>query len=48
MDNDNVFCSKCGVTTIIDYGIHNDRFGCVLKGRCKKCGGDIARYIEDD
>ena len=44
----NVFCSKCGVTTIVDYGIHNDRFGVVLKGLCKKCGGSVARMVEDD
>lgn len=44
----NVFCSKCGVTTIVDYGIHNDRFGVVLKGFCKKCGGSVARMVEDE
>jgi len=44
----NVFCSKCGVTTIVDYALHNDRFGVVLKGKCKKCGGDIARFVEDE
>jgi uncharacterized protein YdhG (YjbR/CyaY superfamily) len=44
---DNVFCSKCGVTTIVNYGIHNDRFGLVLKGSCKKCGGSVARFVED-
>ena len=43
----NVFCSKCGVTTIVHYGIHNDRFGLVLKGSCKKCGGIVARFVED-
>jgi len=44
----NVFCSKCGVTTIVDYALHNDRFGVVLKGKCKKCGGNIARFVEDE
>ncbi len=44
----NVFCSKCGVTTIVDYAIHNDRFGVVLKGSCKKCGGNVARLVEDE
>lgn len=43
----NVFCSKCGVTTIIDYSMHNDRYGILLKGRCKKCGKKVARLIED-
>lgn len=44
---DNVYCSKCGISTIVDYGIHNDRFGLVLKGSCKKCGGSVARFVED-
>ena len=35
----NVFCSKCGVTTIVDYALHNDRFGVVLKGKCKSAEG---------
>jgi len=43
----NVFCSKCGITTIVDYALHNDRFGVVLKGKCKKCGKDVARFVED-
>lgn len=43
----NVYCSKCGVTTIIDYSIHNDRFGILLKGKCKKCGKEVARLIEE-
>jgi len=44
----NVFCAKCGVTTIVDYGVHNDRFGVLLKGYCKKCGGSVARLVEDE
>jgi len=44
----NVFCSKCGVTTIVDYALHNDRFGIVLKGKCKKCGKDVVRLVEDE
>ena len=31
----NVFCSVCGVTTIVDFSMHNDKFGIVLKGKCK-------------
>ena len=45
---DNVYCSKCRTATIVDYGIHNDRFGLVLKGSCKKCGGSVARFVEDE
>ena len=44
----NVFCSKCGVTTIVDYSIQNDQFGLVLQGRCKQCGGSVARFVEND
>lgn len=44
----NVYCSKCGMTKIIDYGIHDDRFGLVLKGFCQKCGGRVARMVEDE
>ena len=42
----NVFCSACGVTTIVEYSMHNDNFGVLLKGKCKKCGKDVARLVE--
>ena len=44
----NVFCSTCGVTTIVDYSIHNDKFGVLLKGKCKKCGNNVARLVENE
>lgn len=44
----NVFCSTCGVTKIVDYTLHNDRFGVVLEGKCKQCGNQIARLVEDN
>jgi len=44
----NVFCVKCAVTTIVDYEIVPDKYGIVLKGKCKKCGHDVRRLIEDD
>ncbi len=44
----NVSCSSCGVTTIIDYSIHNDKLGVLLKGKCTKCGKDVARLVEDE
>lgn len=43
----NVFCSSCGETTIIDFCIINDSYGIVLQGKCAKCGGKVARYVED-
>lgn len=44
----NVFCSKCGVTTIVEYSMHIDKSSILLKGKCKKCGGQVARLIEDE
>lgn len=43
----NVYCSACGETTIVDFSMHNDKFGVVLKGKCKKCGKDVAKMVED-
>jgi len=45
---DNVFCSDCGVTTIVEYTLGNDKLGVLLKGKCKKCGKDVARLVEDE
>ena len=45
---DNVFCSDCGVTTIVEYTLNNDKFGVLLEGKCKKCGRDVARLVEDE
>lgn len=44
----NVFCSKCGVTTIVEYTINDEKFGVLLKGKCKKCGNDVRRLVEDE
>lgn len=45
----NVYCSACrDVTTIVDYDIVSDRLGIILKGKCKKCGGNIARFVESE
>lgn len=44
----NVFCSACGVTTIVEYTLHDNKFGILLKGKCKKCGKDVARLVEDE
>jgi predicted house-cleaning noncanonical NTP pyrophosphatase (MazG superfamily) len=43
----NVYCRTCGVTRIIDYCIVNDKLGIILQGKCAKCGGNVARYLED-
>lgn len=44
----NVFCSTCGVTTLVEYSMHNDKFGILLKGKCKKCGREVVRLVEDE
>ncbi|MBB6449966.1 hypothetical protein HNR44_001944 [Geomicrobium halophilum] len=44
----NVFCSSCGVTTIKGYTLHDDTQGVLLKGKCKTCGEDVARLVEDE
>lgn len=44
----NVFCSSCGVTTIVEYTLHDEKFGILIKGKCKKCGMDVARLVEDE
>lgn len=43
----NAFCSNCGETEIVDYTLHNDEEGVLLKGKCKQCGKDVARLVED-
>ena len=45
---DNVFCSNCYVTTIVDYTMSDEKHGIVIRGKCKKCGKDIARVVDKD
>ncbi|KMJ56291.1 hypothetical protein AB685_22730 [Bacillus sp. LL01] len=45
---ENVFCSKCGVTTIVNYTLKDGEHGIVLKGTCKTCGSNVARVVEDN
>jgi hypothetical protein len=44
----NVFCSVCGVTTIVDYTVVPNEYysDVVLKGKCKHCGKEVARLVE--
>ncbi|MHB1664170.1 MAG: hypothetical protein ACYCT7_02760 [bacterium] len=44
----NVYCSVCGMTTIVNYTIVLNEYYCdvVLKGKCKHCGKDVARLVE--
>lgn len=44
---DNALCSECGVTTIVNYTITDDKGGLLIKGACKKCGKEVVRFVED-
>ena len=44
----NAFCTDCFVATIVDYEITSDKFGIALRGKCKQCGKDVVRVVEDD
>lgn len=43
----NVFCPTCFETTIVNYSVLDDQYGILLKGKCKTCGNDVARLVED-
>ncbi|MBO8157176.1 MAG: hypothetical protein H0Z32_12005 [Bacillaceae bacterium] len=44
----NVFCVNClGAVEITSYIIEEHEMGIVLKGKCKNCGHDVARVVED-
>ncbi len=46
---ENVFCVKCrGSTEIVEYIQEQVKFGVVLRGKCKKCGNEVARVLEGD
>ena len=42
------YCNKCGVTDLLNYSLHNDRFGLILKGKCSCCNISIGILIEDE
>jgi len=42
----NVFCGKCSVTTIVDYDVTLSDGLVLLRGKCKICGGDVARVVD--
>lgn len=44
----NVFCSNCHLTTMVDYTLSSHKFGILLIGKCKNCGEEIARSVEDE
>ena len=43
----NVYCSKCkDMVKIVDFEATMDKDDLVLKGKCEKCSGKVARLIE--
>ena len=44
---DNVFCSKCFNTTIVNYYFSARKDGVLISGKCKQCSKDVARFVED-
>ncbi len=43
----NVYCSKCKDTVkIVDFEATMDKDDLILKGKCEKCSGNVARLIE--
>lgn len=45
---ENVFCSSCGITTIVEYTLHDGKLDILLKGKCSKCGMNVARLVENE
>ena len=43
----NVICRQCKLSTIKDYSIEKMGPDIVLKGRCSKCNGLVARLVEN-
>lgn len=44
---ENVWCGNClDETTIVGFIVEDDKYGIVLKGRCKNCGQQVARVVE--
>ena len=43
----NVWCSNCreGVL-VVDYKMESHEFGLVIRGKCCKCGNEVARVVD--
>jgi hypothetical protein len=44
----NVYCSKCGMTTITNFSGVVRSGDLLLVGKCAECHGDVARLIESN
>lgn len=43
----NVFCSNCFTTTVVNYEIVSRKDGILIQGKCKHCGHNVARTVEE-
>ena len=41
------FCRQCKMTTIKDFSVEKSGPDIVLKGKCAKCNGPVARLVEN-
>jgi hypothetical protein len=45
----NVWCGDCAkMTTIVRYSVRIEGRNLVLEGECERCGGKVARFIENE
>jgi hypothetical protein len=45
----NIWCKHCGkVTTIVHYTRKVEGSELILEGECERCGGKVARLIENE
>ena len=43
----NVFCINCLVTTVVEYEVVSIKEGILIKGKCIKCGQNVARVVDE-
>ncbi|WP_347562658.1 nucleoside triphosphate pyrophosphohydrolase [Clostridium sp. HBUAS56010] len=44
----NVFCSNCKLTSIVNYAVKIEKHGLILEGECAKCGKPVTRVVENE
>ena len=42
----NVWCNNCKCTKMVEYKVYGNKYGIILRGKCSKCNGRVARVIE--
>jgi len=45
----NVWCGNCSsAVQIVDYKVDSHKLGITLTGKCKICGNEVARVVENN